>query len=379
MKILAIDYMAIMPTFRALYAELAKYPDLDLAVLVPEEWEENFTRLRIDHHDLKDGFKVLRGVVNKPYKSHRSIFLTGLRRALKVTNPDIIFLNMEPETLFVAQTILYRQFYAQRSRLVFYTYRNIDKVFYKFGWIYRTVEKFCLRTASYGFSANSAAIDIFKKKGFTNMAFIPQGVDIDVFSRKPSSILRSKLNLDGFIIGYVGRLVKEKGVDLLVKAIPKLEGDVRALIIGSGPEKDALSNLAHELMIADKVRFLEAISHAQLPEYLSCIDTLVLPSRTTEFWKEQFGKVLIEAMSCEVCVVGSDSGEIPFIIDDAGLIFSEGDVNDLVSKLSLILKDVTLRTTLARKGRQRVLSQFTWRKIAEDVYHIFRNIGELNG
>jgi glycosyltransferase involved in cell wall biosynthesis len=104
------------------------------------------------------------------------------------------------------------------------------------------------------------------------------------------------------------------------------------------------------------------------------MDCLVLPSRTTRKWKEQFGRVLIEAMACEVPVIGSDSGEIPNVIGDCGLIFREGDVDDLSSKLELLINDYDLRVELAERGRQRVLNNFTQEKVAKETYKIYQKM-----
>jgi glycosyltransferase involved in cell wall biosynthesis len=104
------------------------------------------------------------------------------------------------------------------------------------------------------------------------------------------------------------------------------------------------------------------------------MDCLVLPSRTTKKWKEQFGRVLIEAMACEVPVIGSDSGEIPNVIGESGLVFREGDADDLYSKLEVLINNKDVGVKLAEKGRQRVLNNFTQEKVAKETYKIYQKI-----
>ncbi|RPI51817.1 MAG: glycosyltransferase, partial [Chloroflexi bacterium] len=108
--------------------------------------------------------------------------------------------------------------------------------------------------------------------------------------------------------------------------------------------------------------------------YYRQLDVLVVPSRTRPNWKEQFGRVAVEAMACGVPVVGSDSGEIPHVLGDAGLIFAEDDVAALGGHLVRLMQDAGLRAELAGKGRRRVLEHYTQARVAADTYEVYRGI-----
>jgi glycosyltransferase involved in cell wall biosynthesis len=166
-------------------------------------------------------------------------------------------------------------------------------------------------------------------------------------------------------------LVEEKGVHILLRAAAGLGGGCRLRILGSGPQRAHLEILAAELGIAERVRFEEPIPSTQMPGYYNQLDTLVLPSLTRSNWKEQFGRVLIEAMACGVPVVGSDSGEIPNVIGDAGLVFAEGDAQALRTALSQLMADPALRDELAQRGRDRVLAQYTQAQVAAKTYQVY--------
>jgi len=102
----------------------------------------------------------------------------------------------------------------------------------------------------------------------------------------------------------------------------------------------------------------------------------VLPSVSRPNWVEQFGRVLIEAMACETPVVGSTSGEIPYVIGDAGLLFPEADADALAQVLADLAADPARRRALGRQGRARVLAHFTQARIAAataEVYHEMLN------
>jgi len=178
-----------------------------------------------------------------------------------------------------------------------------------------------------------------------------------------------------FTIGYAGgRLVEEKGVHVLLRAAAGLKGEWWLRILGSGPQRSYLEGLAVELGIAERVRFEEPIPSTQTPGYYNQLDALVVPSLTRPNWKEQFGRVLIEAMACGVPVVGSDSGEIPNVIGDAGLVFAEGDERALRAKLSQLMADAALRGELAWRGRERVLAHYTQAQVAAKTYQVYQEL-----
>ena len=126
------------------------------------------------------------------------------------------------------------------------------------------------------------------------------------------------------------------------------------------------------LGIAGRVAFEGQVPSSKVPAHLTELHALVLPSHTRHNWMEQFGRVLIEGMASSVPVVGSDSGEIPSVIGDAGLVYPQGNVDALRQHLQALADDRALWADLARRGRERVLAQFTQAQIAAqtvEVYH----------
>jgi glycosyltransferase involved in cell wall biosynthesis len=146
--------------------------------------------------------------------------------------------------------------------------------------------------------------------------------------------------------------------------------------VGNGGIQADLERQAGELGLADRVSFKPSVPSCEVPGFLSSMDALVLPSLTRPNWKEQFGRVLIEAMACGVPVVGSDSGEIPSVIGDAGLVFPEGNVAALRERLQGLMDQDSLRGELSERGRQRVLEHYTQAKVAEQYYLVYRQMLE---
>lgn len=127
-------------------------------------------------------------------------------------------------------------------------------------------------------------------------------------------------------IGFVGRFVPEKGVMDLLQALGPLGSDYVLVCIGGGPQEAAIRQMAQSLGVEKQLRLLPPMPAAELAGHVAAMDVLALPSHTEQFWKEQYGRVLVEAMAAGVPVIGSDSGAIPYVIGDARRVFAEGDI-----------------------------------------------------
>ena len=211
---------------------------------------------------------------------------------------------------------------------------------------------------------------MLRAKGYAGRVdVIPQfGVDPERFSPGQSPLGPP------WVIGYVGRLVEQKGLLTLVEAVARLESDWRLELIGSGPLRFEIESRAHELGVADRLIFRDQVPSGDIPATLRGLHTLVLPSLTRSFWKEQFGRALVEAMACGIPVIGSDSGEIPRVIDNPGLVTPEGDTEALTAALQRLLTDDSLRADLAERGRARVLQRYTHERIAEQTVKLYREL-----
>ena len=206
---------------------------------------------------------------------------------------------------------------------------------------------------------------------------MPQfGFDTNVYKRSTPRIPRQAG--DPFTIGFIGRLKEEKGLALIVEALTMLPKYCRAVFIGNGPFKPALEEQANTLGVSERVIFKPGVPTYKVAHEIEQWDVHVLPSLTRPNWIEQFGRTLTEAMSCETPVIGSSSGEIPYVIGDAGLIFKEGDVHELSACLQKLLDDPDLYAELARRGRQRVLDNYTPQEIARQTYKVYQSMLATN-
>jgi glycosyltransferase involved in cell wall biosynthesis len=135
---------------------------------------------------------------------------------------------------------------------------------------------------------------------------------------------------------------------------------------------------AGRLNILERVQFIEAVPHLDVPSYLHRADVLVLPSITTPSWKEQFGRVLVEAMACGIPVIGSDSGAIPEVIGGAGLVFKEGGSTDLANKISDLFSDTSLPEQYRSLGLKRVKEIYSDQAIGNQLREFLNSISAMN-
>jgi glycosyltransferase involved in cell wall biosynthesis len=252
------------------------------------------------------------------------------------------------------------------ARIVFFTWQNLQRVYPPpFNWF----EAYVYRHAAYAIAGNEDAAQVLRAKNYRGpVRVIPQfGVD-------PAPSLPPRERSGAFVIGFAGRLVAEKGAAVLLRAAASLEGVWELRLAGSGPERAGLEQLARDLQIDARVRLEPWRPSAEMPAFYRELDVLVAPSLTRPNWKEQFGRVLVEAMNWDVPVVGSNCGEIPNVIGDAGVIVPENDPAALGAALSALRRDADRRAELSRRGRERVLARFTQARVAAETVEVYREV-----
>jgi glycosyltransferase involved in cell wall biosynthesis len=298
---------------------------------------------------------------------HRALYGT-LDFGMLRFRPHIVHAEEEPDSLAALQISLARRLFAPKARLILYTWQNIDRPRHR---VVRWVKEFVLCAADGVLCANREAQAILERGGYRGKTWVLPAIGVDTQTFRPCS---DRPERDRFVVGYVGRLVPEKGVDTLIEAVRLLAEPVELRIVGDGPYRQILENLARERGLAERVRFDPPMPPAQVAGAMCQLDALVLPSRTTQVWKEQFGRVLVEAMACKVPIVGSDSGAIPEVIGDAGLIFPEGDAPALAECLRQLMESPDLRHEMAERGYERVMRSYTQVQIAQKTAEYYREI-----
>jgi glycosyltransferase involved in cell wall biosynthesis len=198
---------------------------------------------------------------------------------------------------------------------------------------------------------------------------------VDTAEYRPTSSPRNAV----FTLGFVGQLIKEKGVLTLLRAMSELEaegaGPLRALIAGRGPQERELKDCC----AASGLKSVEFLGHIdRVPQLLNSVDVVVVPSE----WEEAFGFAVVEGMACGACVLASDAGGIPEVVGpdgEAGLLFKKGDVGDLKRQLRALLGDPERRERLRVAARQRAVQYFSLQWMVDNYVKVFDELdGELS-
>jgi glycosyltransferase involved in cell wall biosynthesis len=367
MRVLMLSKACLAATYQSKLEEIGRFEDVDLTVIVPAQWNDPAGPVQLERGS-RTGYRLVVDPLRFNGNFHLHYY-PRLKKRLAEFQPDIVHIDEEPYNL--ATWLARRQARAAGAKTIFFTWQNIYR---RYPFPFSKMESQVLQGVDYAIMGNQEAAAVWQKKGYTGpFQVIPQfGVDPDVFH--PPAYRDSGR---GFVIGSANRrLVPEKGIDVLLHAAAKLSSIWRVLIAGEGPERPYLEQLAGDLGIKDRVHFESTISSSQMPAFLQQLDVLVLSSRTLPNWKEQFGRVLVEAMACEVPVIGSNSGEIPHVIGDGGLIFAEDDVAGLGEHLLKLMQAEDHRQKLGRLGRKRVLAMYTQAQIAAQTVAIYREMME---
>ncbi|MFP7473333.1 glycosyltransferase [Niallia taxi] len=344
MHLVVVSHACVTDVNQQIYAEIEKLGH-KVDLIVPS----NFVApgLALEPISVKRWPEFKGRIIEIPTALNKSIPLHFYRKSMKSYfreyKPDAVYVAEEPYSLSCFQAIKCAIPYTKA--IGFYSAQNINK---NYPYLFRKIEKYVYRHSKVAVSISRDVTTVLRDKGYEkNICEIPLGVDEDHFVISSQLKLEAKkqcgIPSDAYVIGYAGRLVEEKGVDLLLKASSQMMNSIKniyIMIVGRGPQAEELKVLAKKLSIRDKVLFIENAVHSDMPKWFNCMDVHVLPSKTMSNWREQFGRVLIEAAACGVPTIGSSSGEIPVVLKSLGMasIFEEGNVEELKNQLLVIKK-----------------------------------------
>ena len=378
-KILIVYHSGALRNALAIYRAIAKIRNAELTVVLPEWIAVDRVyypsgQLKVERESDTHGYRLVPLPLEDPHNYNLGFKTGALLKVLRECRADILHVWDEPVSYTLFQVAWLCVAFSRKSKVLFYGFQNIAP---QWGTFARRTWKTTWTQIAGGAAANSEVLSNLRCAGFpagrpTERIF--WGIPTELFKPMDKLKLKQDLTLDcDHIVGYVGRLVPEKGLRWLLAAMKELPANVHCLIIGSGSMREEIELLSDHPSLAGRVHVQDAKLAEELPRYMNCMDVLVLPSLTTAQWKEQYGRTLAEAMACGVPVIGSDSGAIPEVVGKAGLVVREGNVSGLAEGLrSAIFTEV--RDRLILDGMRRAQAELSVEAMSSRLVSFYERV-----
>lgn len=374
MRVLRVSHSAVVSAWRERERELRRR-GVDVVLLSARVWDEGGRPVRL----VADDGEPVVGV--RTWGGHPALFVYDPRplwRALGEPH-DVLDVHEEPFALATAEVLVLRAARRAWDRLrgravapaapfVVYSAQNLHK---RYPVPFRWSERVVLRRAAGAHVCNDDAGRVLRAKGARGaVVTVPLGVD--PAGPAPATRRRetARAATSPVVVGYAGRLAPHKGVDVLVRAVV---ADPRLVlrVAGAGQQEQDLRRLAAPAR--DRVRFVGALSGTGLARFYRSLDVLAVPSLDTPGWREQFGRVAVEAMAAGVPVVASDSGALPDVVGDAGLLVPPGDAAALGAALRRVADEPGLAARLRERGL-RVAASCAWPEVARRYHELYARV-----
>jgi glycosyltransferase involved in cell wall biosynthesis len=361
LQLAVVSHSCVLAANQRLWAELSHAGIAQVSLIVPERWNSSLHGW-VDAQALPE---LLPGLiplpVRRPGDLHRHTY-RGLREALADCQARVVYLDEDPHSLVAWQVA--HDCRHLHCGLIATAKQNIIKRYPPpFSWIERRV----LGQSAALAATSEECLEVARHKGYRGPArCVYYPIDTEEF-RPPAQLSLS----DTLKVGYAGRFIPEKGLDDLIEAVALAQRRIQVELsfVGDGPQQEELEQHAADRLLTGTFYFLPDLPPEQMPELYHSLDVLVLPSRTTPGWKEQFGRVAAEAMACGLPVIGSTSGFIPELIaaTGGGVVVPEGNIEALAEAILGMAGDDVRRRQLGLAGRAGVEAHYSIPAIARDV------------
>ena len=347
MRLLVVSHPCVTPINQDFFGAVAEHSGWEVTILVPNRWRNEYGEQRPARSpQFRHRLCSLRTALPGNIPLH--FYVSDLRARVRELRPDVAYLHHEPYGVATAE---WAAALAQVP-FAFYSAQNIVK---QYALPIRLGERLVYRRADLALPISDDVAQVLRTKGYRGRSTVlPLPVDLHRFApayRRPGVP----------VVGYVGRLSPEKGVDVLLRAVAlSATSSLRCVVAGTGPDEERLKLLARDLGVEQRVEWLGYVDHFEVADVYRRCTLLAVPSLTVPNWKEQFGRVVIEALACGVGVVTSDSGELPRLISTTGggWTVPEGDPHALAACIDQRIREDSDTQAEVAHGRRNVLEMF---------------------
>ena len=323
---------------------------VELILVVPRTWSDGEARLTQEPFGIVELDIQRTGDINR----HRYLDMSQAAELIKDEAPDLLDIHEEPFSVAARQWL---RITPSGLPIVMYTAQNIDK---RFPPPFAQYEIAALSRVSALYPCSRQAGGVARGKGFDGLIeVLPLGYDDAVITPGHQSI-----GDDEIVLSFVGRLVAEKGVLDAVDLLARMQSvrPTRLALAGAGPLMAMVRQRAASHGVEDRLELLGWSSPSELAALYASTHFVLVPSRTTETWVEQFGRVIVEGQAGGAVVAGYATGSIPDVGGDPAVIVPEGDVEALADRLTALLQDPAEFERRRREGISQSATR-TWLQV----------------
>ncbi|HET8930896.1 MAG TPA: glycosyltransferase [Acidimicrobiales bacterium] len=364
LRVLRLYHSAVVTAWRRREAALTA-ENVDVTLVAPRRWNEGGAMVDLEVSSGED-IEAVATFGHHPFRfvSQPWALWQVLRRHRDV---DLLDVHEEPAALVTIETMVLARLAGCRAPVVCYSAQNLVK---RYPPPFRWFERWVLRRVAAVHTCNDDVAGVLATKGFDGeVVNIGLGVDETVFV--PSAPDRTS-GTGPLKVGYVGRFTEQKGIFVLVSALANLDR-VETVFVGAGPEQTRLEDAIDAHGLGARVTVRGFVDHDDLPELYRGLDVLVVPSIDRPNVREQFGRVIVEAMACGTPVIATDVGAFPVVAADAALIVPDRDAAALSEAIERVRDDPKLRGELRDRGIRRA-EDFSWTHIASRQADLYRRV-----
>jgi glycosyltransferase involved in cell wall biosynthesis len=337
--ILVFSHSCLRRANRLVYNHLQDDYELNLLIIVPTEFKLGSNKslaedaLESDAPIFEDKLIGL---------NPRFYFFKNSFKILRLHKPKVIYIDNDPISIQTLLIGIWAKFHLQNvicltcenmemSYSQLFKLRSVKKIsnlFFKL-----LLSNITKHLVSHVFSINNSGTKIYKELGYSSVSKMPLGFDSEVFQPdlEARNTIRAELRVaeETPIIAYIGRMTYEKGIHVLLKSLSYLKDHSWILMLDEFSSTstgyiDELKKLILDLNLANRIKYIDA-KHLEIARYMNAADIVVIPSISTEFWIEQYGRVAPEAMACEKLVIASNTGALPELVGNSGILVKEND------------------------------------------------------
>lgn len=381
MKPVIVGHSYLAEENRKKLVAISKKLESDITVISPGDVDDGLFQYGPSKRTIEGPGYEIRLVDTIPGNGTASSILRRVKRIVASVDPDIVALESGPYAVPTFQMAMNKILRRIRRPVVGFVRQPILTSTFPGKRVKKLLGRFTLQMLDgVQIASKKARIKVYEKlvhkDSVPSDVVYPIGVDPELFSHGDAADSPFFSDTDSFVVGYCGRIVERKGLSDLVRSIEDIQGEIERGVVlsllGDGDNREMIERLGENLGV--DIQMHSTVPHSEVADFMRTLDVFALPSRITENWVEHDAHSAVEAMACGIPVVGSTSGVIPEIIDNIGITFEAGNVQDLSNSLYEVLSSEIIRDEMGRTGVESVHANYNHDQIASETICLWRRV-----